>query len=180
MDLHRYTFVLDDNPALTADYVERIKRSYTGMWRKRYIEAEWVVAEGSVYSMFESHRSMWWTNEDLPRLTRMFSVGIDLGTTNPTVSRRARNGRRRHPLRRGRMRIEDGRSDGIMSSRLRTWLRGLPTRPEWIIIDPAAASFKVQVAEDGIINVMNGENDVLYGIRAVHRRSWKRAPAQGV
>ena len=43
--------------------------------------------------------------------------------------------------------------------------KDLEAPPEWIIVDPAAASFKVQLASDGILNVMNGENDVLSGIR---------------
>lgn len=166
MDLHRYTFVLDDNPALPHDYVERIKRSYTGMWRKRYIEAEWVVAEGAVYSSWDPTQHVV-DHEALPRLTRMFSVGLDHGTTNPTAAVALALGEDGTLYVVDELRIEDGPSDGVMSSRLRTWLRRLPLAPEWVIIDPAAASFKVQVAEDGITNVMNGENDVLYGIRSV-------------
>ncbi|MGP5484585.1 PBSX family phage terminase large subunit [Brachybacterium alimentarium] len=166
MDLHRYTFVLEDNPALPPDYVERIKRAYTGMWRKRYIDAEWVVAEGAVYSSWDPTEHVV-AHDELPRLQRVFSVGLDHGTTNPTAALALALGEDDLLYVVDELRIEDGPSDGVMSGRLRTWLRRLPMAPEWLVIDPAAASFKVKVAEDGITNVMNGENDVLYGIRTV-------------
>ena len=38
-------------------------------------------------------------------------------------------------------------------------------RVEWVIVDPAAASMKVQLHGDGIGNVMDGDNNVAYGIR---------------
>ena len=38
---------------------------------------------------------------------------------------------------------------------------------EHTIVDPAAASFKVQLQVDGISNVMNADNDVSYGIKTV-------------
>ena len=166
LDLHRYTFVLDDNPSLDPAYVERIKRSYTGMWRLRYIEAAWVVAEGSVYSMFEQEKHVV-PYAELPRLTRIFTVGMDVGTTNPSSAIALGLGEDGKLYAVDEYRTEGGLTDSQLSSEFRAWLATLPMAPEWIAIDPAAASFKVQVANDGINNYMNAENDVLYGIRTV-------------
>jgi len=52
LDLKRFHFVLDDNPNLPPEYVENLKKEYTGVWYKRFILGEWVLAEGLVYDMF--------------------------------------------------------------------------------------------------------------------------------
>src|SRR5690625_7400637 len=43
---------IEDNEHLPADFVESLKREYTGLWYKRFIEGLWVSAEGAVYDMF--------------------------------------------------------------------------------------------------------------------------------
>ena len=170
LDLHRYTFVLDDNPSLPPAYVERIKRSYTGMWRLRFVEAEWVVAEGAVYSSWDQERHAI-PHASLPRLRRIFMVGIDYGTTNATSAIAFGLGHDGDLYAIDEWRYEASRAEvrhsRISAPRSVDGSTGLEARPEWIIIDPAAASFKVQLGQDGIMNVMNGENDVLYGIRTM-------------
>jgi hypothetical protein len=65
--------------------------------------------------------------------------------------------------------------DGSLSKGLRDWLAAphLPgpttLEPDWVAIDPAAASFKVQLHNDGVRNLANADNDVSYGIRTVSR-----------
>lgn len=44
-----WNFRLEDNPSLTAEYVARLRRQYTGLWYRRYIDGAWCVAEGVVY-----------------------------------------------------------------------------------------------------------------------------------
>jgi phage terminase large subunit len=53
-----------------------------------------------------------------------------------------------------------------LSAGLRGWLRGFPP-VEWLAVDPAAASLKVQLHNDGITNVVDADNDVAYGIRTL-------------
>lgn len=166
LDLHRYTFVLDDNPSLPPAYVERIKRSYSGMWRLRFVEAEWVVAEGAVYSSWDQAKHVI-PHANLPRLRRIFMVGMDVGTTNPSSAIALGLGEDGKLYAVDEYRTEGGLTDSQLSSEFRAWLAMLPMAPEWVAIDPAAASFKVQVANDGIRNYMNADNDVLYGIRTV-------------
>ena len=46
---------------------------------------------------------------------------------------------------------------------LRARVRRSGDRP----VDPAAASFKVQLGDDGVSNIINGDNNVLYGIQTM-------------
>jgi PBSX family phage terminase large subunit len=78
-------FNLDDNPSLEEEYKDSLKREYTGLWYRRFILGEWVAADGAVFDMWnpDQHVIAW---EDLPRMVELISVGIDYGTTNPTVA----------------------------------------------------------------------------------------------
>ncbi|WP_454365470.1 phage terminase large subunit [Streptomyces ambofaciens] len=53
LDVHRFSFVLDDNPSLPAAYVASLKRSHQGLFFKRYILGEWCLAEGVIYDSFD-------------------------------------------------------------------------------------------------------------------------------
>ena len=76
MNIHRFT--IDDNPYLDAAYVEALKKEYTGVFYKRFILGQWVVAEGACYPQFAN------TPEDyivtsLPPDPRFISIGVDWG-----------------------------------------------------------------------------------------------------
>ena len=45
-------FLLEDNPILTPQMIERTKGMYSGVFYDRYILGRWVIAEGLVYPMF--------------------------------------------------------------------------------------------------------------------------------
>lgn len=51
-DLMDVKFTIDDNPKLPADYVENIKKGYTGVFYERFIKGNWVAAEGAIYKDF--------------------------------------------------------------------------------------------------------------------------------
>ncbi|WP_414826663.1 PBSX family phage terminase large subunit [Arthrobacter sp. Soil763] len=174
-DLHRYTFLMDDNKTLDPAYVERQKKSYSGLFYRRYILAEWVAADGAVFDSWnpETHVVK---HKDLPPMRRILGAGVDYGTTNATsmiVLGLGIDGvlyavdEWRYDSRQAQIRLTDGQ----LSASIKSWIQGTLQRegivPEWVIVDPAAASFKVQLAADGVNNVMNGDNNVLYGIRTV-------------
>jgi len=177
-DWRRFQFRLDDNPSLSPGYVESIKREYTGLWYRRFILGEWVAAEGAVYSMWNPAKHVI-AHDELPDMTRMLAVGVDYGTTNATAALQLGIGidRRlylldewRHDPRQTNVRLTDAQ----LSAQLRAWLAKprLTERPgrheprnEWIVVDPAAASFKVQLSTDGLTGVVDADNDVSYGIR---------------
>ena len=182
MDLHRYTFVLDDNPALPPEYVERIKRSYVGLWRRRYIEAEWVMAAGAIYDMWDPDRHVtpW---GDLPPMRSLYAVGVDHGTTNASVGILLGMSEDRKLYLVDEWRHDPGRlNSGTQGQRLTVaeqaasfleWYRGqhLPQetdlRPRFTVVDPAAAAFRHQLFHDGLKNVRPADNDVMKGIGLV-------------
>lgn len=166
LDLHRYTFVLDDNPSLDPVYVERIKRSYTGMWHRRYVDAEWVQADGAIYDMWDESTMVVDAN-NLPEMVRFPALGLDYGTQHATRGCLLGVAREPEPC----LYIVDEWAPKIMtdagySADLRAWLSSRP-HPEWIYCDPAAASFKLQLFQDGLSNVTDASNRVLDGIRTV-------------
>lgn len=170
-DWRSWHFTLDDNPSLTDEYKASIKSEFTGLWYKRFILGEWVAAEGAIFDMWNNDTHVV-PHDDLPDMVRILSVGIDYGTTNATSAVALGLGRDGNLYAVDEWRYDatlsqQRHTDAQLSAGVRGWLASLPAPPEWVIVDPAAASFKVQLAQDGILNVMNGENDVSYGIRAV-------------
>ncbi len=172
-------FTMDDNPSLTAEYVAQKRAEFTGLWYRRFILGEWVAAEGAVYDMWEPQRHVipW---AQLPTMDRLLAVGVDYGTTNATAG--VLLGLAHDPEPRLYL-VDEWRydpatstarlTDAQLSAGLRGWMGGdlLPGghRPhiEWVMVDPAAASFKVQLRADGLGNVADADNDVAYGIRTM-------------
>jgi PBSX family phage terminase large subunit len=70
-------FVIDDNTTLPADYVENIKKEYTGVFYKRFIDGDWVLAEGVIYPMYE--KAIGTAPDDKPS---EYCLSIDYGTMN--------------------------------------------------------------------------------------------------
>lgn len=182
LDLARFSFRLADNPFLSRAYVAALSQEFTGLWRKRFIEGLWVAAEGAIYDMWDESKHV----IDLcPPISQWLCAGVDYGTTNPfhavLLGIGAENDE--HGMRRDHLyAVSEWRWDSRQKHRqltdveysreLRTWLQGVRfpgTRlhgpvPEYLIIDPSAASFKVQCFQDGW-NVTDGDNAVLDGIR---------------
>jgi PBSX family phage terminase large subunit len=171
-----FSFTMADNPSLDPAYVADMERSFTGVFYERYILGRWTNAEGAIYDMWDpaKHVTPWAT---LPSMSRLFACGVDYGTTNATAALRfglGDDGRLyltdewRHDSRAGQARWTDGQ----LSKGLREWLATPPTPHgpqdvEWIVVDPSAASFKLQLFNDGQSNVMAGNNSVVDGIRTV-------------
>lgn len=169
-DWRSWHFTLEDNPSLTDDYKASIRSEFTGLWFRRFILGEWVAAEGAIFDMWDPDTHVI-PHADMPPMDRMLSVGIDYGTTNATSA--VALGLAGDTLyfvdewRYDAAQAQRRLTDADLSAGVRGFIAGLEARPEWVIVDPAAASFKVQLASDGILNVMNGENDVGYGIRTM-------------
>jgi PBSX family phage terminase large subunit len=177
IDLARFTFGIDDNPHLSAGFVARLKKQYTGVWYRRFILSEWTNAEGAIYDMWdEDTMSIPWSK--LPVMKRLIGCGFDYGTTNASAGGVLGWGvddklyicdEWRHNN------TKDGSSwtDAQLSAGFRHYLEQPHTpydnepKVEWIFVDPAAASFKTQLFYDGLNNVANADNDVLTGIRTV-------------
>jgi PBSX family phage terminase large subunit len=184
LDLASWHFTIDDNPALPAAYVEALKSEYVGLWYRRFILGEWCAAEGAIYDMWDPSVHV---VDILPPIHTWLGIGLDYGTTAPTsalllgmsntggglsgqepclflVDEFRWDSRQRHRQ----------LTDVELSAKLREWLstvrfpgthlRG--PQPQYLFIDPSAASLKVQCHQDGW-NVADADNSVLDGIRLV-------------
>jgi PBSX family phage terminase large subunit len=173
VDLHRFSFVLADNPHLPPDFVSSLKRQYVGLFFKRYILGLWVPAEGAIFDMFDEKRH---AVADLPLINRWISLGIDHGTRNPLhgVICGLGSDRRLHITREWRWDSAQKRrqlSDVEYSRELRQWLTTVPVpqtqlkgvRPERTVVDPSATAFRVQLHNDGLPSII-ADNSVIPGI----------------
>ena len=55
-DIYLQEYSIDDNDFLPSEFVENLKKEYTGtVWYDRYILGKWVLAEGVMYPMFSTN-----------------------------------------------------------------------------------------------------------------------------
>jgi len=180
LDMHRFSFKLADNPSLTEDYIRNLSTKYTGLFYRRYVLGEWVLAEGAVYEHWDPDRHV---VSELPRIDTWLGVGLDYGATNPFSAILAGIGTSPDGIRRVYLTHEyryDASAAGRQmapseySTALQDWLataqvpgeerKGI--KPPWIFIDPAA-DFDNQLFHDGVLNVADADNAVLPGIQTV-------------
>lgn len=162
LDLIRYSFRLSDNPHLPRSYVKALAKEYTGLWKLRYIDGRWVIAEGAVYPMYGEHL----IRPAPQRSGGIIVVGVDYGTTNPFAAVAYEITRQGIKVFREWGTAEPW-TDGELSKGLRDWLAREQITPQWICVDPSAASFKRQLFRDGVRNMVDADNSVLDGIRMV-------------
>lgn len=70
-------FHIDDNTTLPADYVESLKKEYTGVYYDRFIRGDWVVANGAIYKVFSDSPSAY-NAVEIPAFEYL-NVGLDFG-----------------------------------------------------------------------------------------------------
>ncbi|GGV68876.1 phage terminase large subunit [Streptomyces griseoloalbus] len=177
--LTNWHFTLDDNPSLDPGFVARLKAQYTGLWYRRFILGEWCLAQGSVYDMFDETRHV---VDLLPYMRRWTAVGIDYGTVNPFAAVLIGHGEDNRLYAVSEYRHDSATAlrqltDAEYSRNVREWLAGVRrpgehgaargVRPEWIFVDPSAASFMNQLWTERVPNIAPAVNDVLDGIRSV-------------
>ena len=167
LDIYRIKFLLDDNTTLPPDYIENLKREYTGVFYRRFILGDWVAAEGAIYPMFDLSKHV----SDKPPKLHMHWIAADIGHTNPTAFLRLAAG-------------DDGRiwvideyyhmADKSGAKSPKQYARDMQTfalkgpSPDAVIIDPAAEGFILQLREDApSLRIKRADNAVLEGIQLV-------------
>jgi len=178
-----FSFNIEDNPSLEEDYKEQLKLEFTGLWYDRFILGKWVQAEGSIYDMWDTKQHCMFCNDFLKKKKKKqfkyYVVGIDYGTSNPTAflmigydewdgpkyvvkeyyykgGSTAGTGATRQSL--------PQKTDAEYRADLHKFIAGYPVTA--IVLDPAAASLKIELRKSGLIT-RDADNSVLDGIRYV-------------
>lgn len=167
--VHVIHFTLDDNPNLAEEYKDNIRHSYSGMWYKRMIMGMWVLAEGVIYDMYDD--SLLFGDDDWNATVRSRCrryIACDYGTKNPMVFLDIYDDGRTIWI--PDMYYWDSRkeqrqkTDAEYADDLEKMLAG--EMPDLIVIDPSAASFKLECQGRGY-RVKDADNSVNDGIRLV-------------
>lgn len=81
LDIKTWNFILTDNPALTDEYREEIKNTYTGAMYDRMILGRWTIATGAIYENFSRSVHIK-SDKDLPKF-KEYVCGVDWGYEHP-------------------------------------------------------------------------------------------------
>lgn len=156
-------FKMEDNPSLSKKMLERYKSLYSGAFYRRFVEGEWVAAQGAVYPFMTDEMFCevpWCEFED-------YAVSVDYGTVNPASfglwgllggvwyrideyyfdSRKEGFQRTDEEHYRELERLCDGKQISAVT------------------VDPSAASFIEVIRRHGKFSVIPARNNVLDGIR---------------
>jgi PBSX family phage terminase large subunit len=170
LDIKNFAFELNDNHTLDQKYVAALKAEYappSSLWYRRFINGEWVMAEGAVFDCFDREENI---VQELPKMKEYY-VGIDYGTTNPLAALLIGEGvdDRLYVIKEYYYDSKAGQkqlSDAEYSRELLKFLDGYDVRK--IFVDPSAASFITQLWRDNHLGVTKANNNVQDGIRIVY------------
>ena len=178
IDILVLKFLLDDNTTLPAEYVENIKKEYTGVFYDRFILGAWILAEGIIYPMYQQAIA------DPPEGSRAtdYRLSIDYGTMNAFAALLWEKHGSVWYATKGY--YYSGRDKGVtktdeeygrdLDEFVKPVIENMP--PKYIlgdkvsqkiktIIDPSAASFITLLRKGSYYTVIPADNDVIDGIR---------------
>jgi PBSX family phage terminase large subunit len=192
-DLWVDTWLLTDNPNLSQSYREFVTRSYVGVWHRRFVLGEWVLAEGAIYRDVLTDETYY---NDSQRPVGLMSrsgyverwVSVDAGTVNSQVygdfyddgtTVWMDNEYYYDSVKEGKQKTNGDYADDLINgwgnwpgiARSPMKVNGLSValdRRNWpgVIVDPSAASFKVELLSRGVY-VVDASNEVTDGLRRV-------------
>lgn len=188
LDFRVFSFILKDNPALPAAFVRRLQRENSGVFYRRNILGEWVMAEGAIYQAWEEKYNVI-PFAKIPTIELFLSTGADYGTIHPFSAHLIGIGEdirddgmalyvtdeyRYDPaLQQGKQKSTSQYADAYMA-----WLRSTPipsagqsadlvgVEPYLHCVDPSAAYFRAELFNRGVAT-RGADNDVLGGISDV-------------
>lgn len=183
-EVNVFSFKIRDNPWLEESFIRRLEREYVGVFYRRFILGEWCLAEGAIFAEWDDELNVM-DRALMPAMREFPATGIDYGTRAPFaalllgIGPDVRRGKGeclyltdewRWDSRTARRQL----SDVEYSTRVRAWHREivLPgtdgtltgVMPEMVAVDPSAASFRVQMYDDGF-PTRAADNDVMDSIR---------------
>lgn len=163
-----FKFTLDDNPSLDEQIKDDLKKKYQGLWYKRFILGQWVLAEGSVYDFFDSKYHI---VDAPPTYAKYYLLGIDYGTSNAFAAILVGfNDNHKPMLWAEKEYYWDSKAMGYQKTDaeyaydLQREFGGYPIR--LLYLDPSAASFQTELRRQKM-PVKQANNEIVDGIRCV-------------
>ncbi len=152
LDFLDAVFSIEDNTTLPQDYVDNLKKEYTGVFYERFILGRWVAAQGAVYDMLDQRANVY-QPEDRPvdmAWSAARTIAVDYGTSNPTVFLDVYdNGQTVRVDREYRWDSQERyrqKTDGEYAEDLAAFMGESPCA---VMVDPAAASFITELQSRG-------------------------------
>lgn len=84
MDKKIWQFNMGDNLSLTDEYKRQLASQFSGVFKKRFIDGKWCVADGKIYDTFDPEKHVIDTSSivnQLPEVDREYYIGCDQGTS---------------------------------------------------------------------------------------------------
>lgn len=179
LGIARHSWPLDENPFLPQEYIDALKREFGGLFYKRFILGEWCAAEGAIYSMFDDRLHITPDHDEEPD---EYIIGVDIGTSVPTCFlligiKYEHHGRPlvwveqeyyHDPVKTMRQKTDAQHAKDLVAFIGRARHRKIPISA--IYCDPAAASFRVECRECGILSLKDidtADNEIMPGIETV-------------
>jgi len=164
-------FTLRDNMTLNEEYIAALARENTGLWRKRFVDGLWVLAEGAIWEVDDDVHYVAVVPDGLE--FRNYIVGVDYGTANPFVALLIAEDQhgRFWVLSEWRWdsRVEHAqRTDAQYSAAVGAWLDEWGVTPSAVYVDPSATSFILQLRQDHPWTIIEADNTVDDGLRMVN------------
>jgi PBSX family phage terminase large subunit len=175
----RWHFVMGDNPSLDPVIKRRLERQYSGLFHKRFIEGLWVAADGAVFSFWDPAKYVV-KHADLPKMRRLYGVGVDYGDThisgaiflglgvdnklyyvNEWSNENKKDAVALSPHQQAKLLVE------FMKKPLLPHPDQADMKPKWVIVDEAAKGFISSLRENGVNNFAKSKKDVLRGIQTM-------------
>lgn len=172
-DVRTLHFSLNDNPNISEEYKEFVRNAYTGVFKLRYIEGLWVVAEGAIY------RDAWsddllYDDKDRPKGLMNEGghidhfVSVDCGVDHPQVYLEFYDDGDTLWIEReyfwDSRKEAKQKTDAQYADDLQKFLSEAPMQDAQVIIPPECASFEAELVQRGIW-VATADNDVMDGLR---------------
>lgn len=182
-------FTMADNLALSEEYKANVAAGFTGLWYKRMVLGEWVLAEGVIYDGFDISGPIGFDDGEIPRRAdgspdfEAFDVSLDYGTQNAFVAlligvrgdcswvlREYYYSGRDAMLQKTDAEYREAIVEWLKEPAVSWWQNGGPVVPRHVLIDPSAASFKAELRRAGFKGLRDAENDVTDGIKTTAGR----------
>lgn len=158
-----FNFRLRDNwRNLERAYIRSLEAQYTGLWRARFIDGEWTMADGVIYDMFDPDKHV---VETLPEMQDILGIGIDDGIDHPAAGILLGLGVDNRLYAMAEWAPPAG-TPADRSKSLRRFEVEHP-KPPYHFVDPSAKGLKMQLNRDGFPNVANAANGHSLGLGLV-------------